>query len=106
MASSNQEKSRMLAEAFFPGKPTESHVFDQSKYPQPICGTHKIPKEQIRRQIKSLKPYKAPGPDGIPNIVLAKCADILVDRLWYIYSTILEKELCYEPWCHDTMDRG
>ena len=35
---------------------------------------------------------------AFPNIVLMKCADILVDRLWFIYSTILEKELCYDPW--------
>ena len=97
-ASSNQEKSRMLAEAFFPKKPTAMPTSDHLEYPQPICGTHKISKEQIRRQLKRLKPYKAPGPDGIPNIVLMKCADLLVDRLWYIYSAILERELCYDPW--------
>ena len=59
---------------------------------------HKISKEQIQRQLKCLKPYKAPSPNGIPNIILSKCADLLVDRLRYIYSTILEKELCYDPW--------
>ena len=97
-ASSNQEKSRLLAQSFFPRKPTTSTTPDQCEYPQLTCGMHKISKEQIRRQLKRLKPYKAPRPDGIPNIVLTKCADILVNRLWYIYSAILEKELCYEPW--------
>ena len=59
---------------------------------------HKISKEQIQRQLKHLKLYKAPRPDRIPNLVLMKCADILVDILWHIYSAILEKELCYDPW--------
>ena len=54
--------------------------------------------EQIRRQLKRLKPYKAPGPDGIPNIVLTRCPDLLVNRLWYIYNAILEKEIYYAPW--------
>ena len=47
VASSNQEKSRVLAEAFFPRKPTETTTPDRLEYPQPICGTHKISKEQI-----------------------------------------------------------
>jgi hypothetical protein len=42
--------------------------------------------------------YKAPGPDSIPNIVLTKCADLLVDRLYYIYSAIYDKRLYYKPW--------
>ncbi|KAF8268519.1 hypothetical protein EI94DRAFT_1467624, partial [Lactarius quietus] len=45
-----------------------------------------------------LKPYKAPGPDGIPNIVLIKCADILIDRLWPIYMATLDKGWYYSPW--------
>ena len=53
---------------------------------------------QIRKHVAKLKPYKAPGPDGIPNIVLTKCADILVDRLYYIYNAMLTKGLFYEPW--------
>ena len=85
-------------ESFFPRKPPATLNLNQHKYPQPICGTHKISKEQIRRQLKRLKLYKAPGPDGIPNIVLMKCADILIDRLWFIFSAILEREYCYDPW--------
>ena len=57
IASSNHEKSRMLAKSFFPSKPIVPTTLDQHDYPQPICGTHKISKEQIRRQIKRLKPY-------------------------------------------------
>ena len=49
-------------------------------------------------QLKSIKPYKAPGPDGIPNIVLSSCADEIVDRLFYIYEAMLERGLLYKPW--------
>jgi hypothetical protein len=48
--------------------------------------------------LANLKPYKAPGPDGIPNIVLTKCTDIIASRLHLIYTAILEKGLFYEPW--------
>jgi hypothetical protein len=43
-------------------------------------------------------PYKAHGPDGIPNIVLQKCVDIIIDRLTSIYRAILDLNLYYNPW--------
>ena len=54
--------------------------------------------EQILRQLKKLKPYKAPGPDGIPNIVMTKNADLLVERLHPIYIAMLDKSLHYKLW--------
>jgi hypothetical protein len=57
-----------------------------------------ITHDQIRRHIRKLKPYKAPGPDNIPNIVLVKCADILVNRLYCIYTAILKKDIYFDPW--------
>lgn len=99
MASSNQEKGKMLAKGFFPDKPMNtSNNTDTSNYPLPACNAHRIFKELIVRQMKCLHPYKAPGPDEIPNIVLTKCADILIDRLWYIYNAIMAKEIYYRPW--------
>ena len=51
-----------------------------------------------------LKPYKAPGPDGIPNVVLTKCSDIIADRLLAIYIAMLELDLQFEPWkCFTTV---
>jgi hypothetical protein len=62
-ASTNQSKSKMLARVFLPSKPAmaANHSITQ-EYPEPICGTHKITKGQIRRQLKRLRPFKAPGP--------------------------------------------
>ena len=98
-ASSNHNKSKMLAKTFFPKKPTNTpNTSNPSIYPMPACNAQKISRELIIRQMRHLRPYKAPGPDGIPNIVLTKCADILVDRLKHIYNTIMAKELYYALW--------
>jgi len=74
------------------------NIQDRHRYPWPCGRAGKITKDQILKQIKKLKPYKAPGPDSIPNIVLTKSADLLVDRLALIYKAILKKNLHYKPW--------
>jgi hypothetical protein len=96
-ASTNKEKSKLLAKTFFPPKPpndTPIHFV----YPEPVCTLGAISREQIKWQLAKLKPYKAPGPDGIPNIILTKCTDILMDRLFYIYKAILDLGVYYDPW--------
>ncbi|KAF8989450.1 hypothetical protein BDQ17DRAFT_1256839, partial [Cyathus striatus] len=42
--------------------------------------------------------YKAPGPDGIPNIILQKSANCIIDYLFYIYSAILSNRWYYNGW--------
>ena len=98
LAKTNEEKGRILAKTFFPPKPHPEPPTTNANYP-PQCGkAQQITREIITRQLHKLKPYKAPGPDGIPNIVLTKCADILVDRLYHIYSAIYNKCLYHQPW--------
>ena len=100
-ATTNEEKSIMLANTFFPPRPPDDTPI-QFVYPKPTSDSDPISKEQIKRQLAKLKPYKAPGPDGIPNIVLTKCANTIVDRLYYIYKAILEQRVYYEPWREST----
>lgn len=89
----------MLAKTFFPAKPTENAQDDNEQmYPNPVCKMDKITREQIRKHLRKLKPYKAPGPDNIPNIVLSKCADLLIDRLYHIYTAMLQLDIYYNPW--------
>jgi hypothetical protein len=59
-----------------------------------------VTREQIRAQLKNTRaePFKAPGPDGVPNIVLRNCADTIVDRLYYIFEAMLERGFLYKPW--------
>jgi ribonuclease HI len=97
-ASTNEEKGQMLAKTFFPSKPSTAAPMRTGNKVKPICKADPLTKVQIRRALARLKPYKAPGPDGIPNIILTKCADILEDRLWHIYSAMWDRSMYFEPW--------
>jgi len=97
-ASINTDKGRVLAKGFFPEKPLSDDALADTIYPPECERAGTITSEQIKAQLKKLKPYKAPGPDGIPNIVLTKCADEITDRLRYIYKAMLETRLTYKPW--------
>jgi hypothetical protein len=97
-ASTNDEKGRALAEGFFPPKPQIKTNTGTDKYPKSCSSVGRITREQILTQIRRMKPFQVPGPDGIPNIILSKCADILLERLIHIYDTMLEKNLQYKPW--------
>jgi len=94
-ASTNEEKSRVLAKCFFPTKPQDQGRNTEVKYPKACKGVGKITREQIREQLRKTKPFKAPGPDGIPNIVLSNSAGLITDRLFYIYEAMLERGLQY-----------
>ena len=98
IAKTNHEKADALAKSFFPVKPDEEGIPQNINYPKACCKPDHITKEQIAFQIRKLKPYKASGPDGIPNIVLIRCADLLIDRLYHIYKAMLERNIHYAPW--------
>ena len=98
MASSNKEKAQILTKSFFPPKLADAIVPNNYVYPDLGYPLDLITREQISHQICKLKPYKAPGPDSIPNIILIRCTDLLLDRLLYIYKAILECNLQYAPW--------
>ena len=53
---------------------------------------------QIQNQIAKLSPYKAPGPDGIPNIVLKECVKLLITPLTNIFNAIIQLNTYYNPW--------
>ena len=97
-AVSNDEKSKMLAQMFFPERRTAERPEAEEEEPTTALKMDPLTREQIAKHMAKLKPYKAPGPDGIPNIVLTRCADILTDRLYYIYDAMIKRGLFYEPW--------
>jgi len=97
IASINQDKSQALAYSLFLAKPADAGIPSAFVYPPTCCKPDQITVEQITYQIHKLKPYKAPGLDGIPNIVLMRCADLLSDRLYYIYKAMTERNLHYAP---------
>jgi len=94
---SNEEKSKALANSFFP-PPPQSPIIPSTCYPKPANIFRFFTRHQIKKAANKLEGYKAPGPDGIPNIVLKKCIDILVDRLYYIYRAIFELDIYPDEW--------
>jgi len=103
IAATNEQKSKILAESFFPPKPPPPPPDPTPPgYPDEIAPLPRITREQIRRHALALSPYKAPGPDGIPNIVLTKTIDIILEHLYYIYSSTMNLHTYYGPWKHWT----
>ena len=45
-----------------------------------------------------LSPYKASGPGKIPNIVLMKCVDALIDHLFFIFRAIFKLNAYHPRW--------
>ena len=94
----NEDKARTFVKMFFPPPPPGVEDYDDYVYPEPLPDPPLITVSQIRRHIAKLSPYKAPGPDGIPNIVLQKCVSVIMKRLIRIYRAILDLNVYFEPW--------
>ena len=71
-ADDNPSKATTLAELFFSPLPMFSCIPPNVKYPPPLKGVPFFSRAHIRQVISLLSPYKAPGPDQIPNVVLIK----------------------------------
>jgi ribonuclease HI len=98
LAEANAEKVAALTESFFPPPPASSHVPLNHTYPSPLPGIRFFTRSRIRQVIQSLSPYKAPGPDKIPNIVLMKCSDALIDHLYFIFRAVFELKVYHPRW--------
>ena len=64
----------------------------------PLPGIKLFSCHHIKHAVHLLKPHKAPGPDGIPNVVLTKCIDALIDHLYFIFRAVLELNVYHEWW--------
>jgi ribonuclease HI len=89
----NDAKADLFAKTFFPPKSEEPLVPDDAEYPEPCCELPRITTRQVKRQIRRLKPNKAPGPDGITNLVIKECEDILAPILRDILQACLDLEI-------------
>jgi ribonuclease HI len=98
LVSDNNEKAKFFAKTFFPPPPPDTLVPLNHKYPAPLPPPPQITAQKIEEQIRRLSPYKAPGPDEIPNIVLQKCLDMIQEYLLHIFRAILDLGVYYDPW--------
>ena len=73
MATTNEDKSNALVRALFPPPPTIPAI-PVMQYPEPAHGYFNyFTRDQIKLAANKLTAFKAPGPDGIPNVVLKQC---------------------------------
>ena len=97
VASANKDKSAMLMSLMFPNRPSDSPMFPgvyEDQLPPPV----EITEGQIRRHITNLNPYKVPGIDGIPNIVLKRSADYIIPYLLQIFQAMLKMGVYAGQW--------
>ena len=83
-------KANLLAKTFFPPPPDIIHDDDYlEEYPNPLPDPPTISKDQVTEHIAKLPPFKAVGPDGIPNIVFKECSEILTAPLTIIFKALI-----------------
>ena len=98
LINNNEEKAKIFTKLFFPPPPVATNNLEHYEYPDPLPDPPQIRACQIRRHIAKLSPFKAHGPDGVPNVVLQKCVDSIISRLTRIFRAIVARNLYYEPW--------
>jgi len=86
----NEGKSKLLHEAFFYDPPADLNIDPDYQYPEPAFQAERITDEEVKRAIKRLSPYKAPGPNEISNSILTHCVDELTPFLGPIYRAVLK----------------
>jgi Endonuclease-reverse transcriptase len=98
-AYSNADKASTFTELFFPPRPHNLPNLpeDTTPHPSPLKFTTPAP-HQIQRRIRTSKPFKAPGIDGIPNIVLKECEDTLTPLLHTCLLAILKLKYFPKTW--------
>ena len=97
-AKDNKSKPIALADSFFPPPPAFSHVPPVAAYPPPLKGIRSFSQARMCQVICSLCLYKALGPDKIPNIVLIKYCDALIDHLFFIFKAVFELDTYHPRW--------
>jgi hypothetical protein len=98
LAEDNIAKAAELASSFFPPPPATTSVPENFTYPAPLKGIRFHSRDHIRQVIKVLSPYKAPGPNKIPNVVYIKCIDSIIDHLFYIFRAVFELGTYHSRW--------
>ena len=101
-ADDNLSKAAALAESFFPPPPAFSRVPHNTDYLPPLKGVRFFSRARIRQVINLLSPYKAPGPNQIPNMVLIKCCNTIIDHLFFIFRAVIELNVYHPCWLEST----
>ena len=68
----NEEKSAAFSKIFFPKQPNGDLVPADPVYPCHVNYSFRPSMVQLCRCVTRLSPYKAPGEDGIPKVVIKR----------------------------------
>lgn len=100
IADTNEVKAQVLYRTFFRAAPTLAslEIPTDHTYPEPKFAFRQITEEQIHRQIQRLSPHKAPGPNGVPNVVYIECAELLVPYLIRIFRATFTLDYYPPEW--------
>jgi len=96
----NKTKSKILHSAFFPN-PSDTEdatILDNYNYPEEAFPVQLITNKHIQCAINELQPYKAPGPNGIPNIVIKQSTTALMPYLGILFRATFELEVYPDSW--------
>jgi len=93
----------VLYATFFPELKSDDMSHTDVIYPAPKFKFSPITNEQIHRAITKLGPFKVPGLDGIPNIVLIRCADLLVPHPGPLYRVTFKLSVYPTRWRDSVM---
>ena len=94
----NDGKAKALARLFFPKKPDISRTPENYDYPEPLPPPPPITTEQVVCQIKRLSPFKTCSPDEVPNVVLQKCIEQILDHLIHLFRGIFTLRTYFQGW--------
>ena len=97
-AITNTEKSYLLANSFFPQPLTHNNVPHHFEYPPEAEPFQKFTDDDVRETITNTSPFKAPGPDGICNVVFKQCCNLLTPYLTHIFNAAIELDTYFDPW--------
>ena len=100
-ATSNKEKGELFAKALFPPAPLSSSIPADFDYPDPVENWIPITRDQLVQVIRKLDAFKAPGPDGVANVVFKK-RPILIDRPLPPFNAVFKLDTYYEGWREST----
>lgn len=96
----NAEKSRIFFNSFFapPAQLASLQIPSQPDYPPPAFTFKAISNHQVDLAIWQLAPHKAPGPNGIPNIVFVQARELLAPVLGKIFRGSMKLNYMLPEW--------
>ena len=84
----NEENWTVLCRMFFPAKPAGSLVPPDADYPVQVNYSFRPSLAQLQHCVAKLSPYKTPGEDGIPNVVIKEAFELIAEYLLHIYKAV------------------